>query len=479
MTKILLKILYRIVISIVILPCYLFAQYGSIGAADARSMGLGKTYTAYSTGVYSIGINPANLILEEDVFIQFVTPLPLPTVSAQGGISVLSLDEFNYFFGGINGESRVLSEEEKQRLNSSFENGGYVSGSSSAQLLSFSIIPNKKVGAFGFAITDYSGGKGIIPAAIFDLALNGNPVDKLFDFSEAEVHSWWIRNYSLTYAQKITDVGTGILEYITGGVSFKYVQGFAYAGTERVGSYIQTSAKHEISGDSDYLAFTSFSDNFGVDYEFDSTDSESHFSFFPSPAGTGFGVDFGLTFSLKEFGNFSIAITDLGSITWTNNAAKFYSGGSLYLDDLSDDSHIDSLLDKMSATAEPVEEFSTGLATALRFGAAFEISRLEDNRFPGHLLFAVDYNQGFNNLPGNSTKPRISFGFEWQAFNGFPILRTGLEYNEVEGVNWALGLGYVTSLLEFHLATSSFQTTFTPGTSSIISASLSSRWKIH
>jgi hypothetical protein len=58
------------------------------------------------------------------------------------------------------------------------------------------------------------------------------------------------------------------------------------------------------------------------------------------------------------------------------------------------------------------------------------------------------------------------------------MIRTGFEYNEVEGVNWALGLGFVTSFFEIHLATSSFQTTFAPGTSSIISAAVSSRWKI-
>jgi hypothetical protein len=478
MSKALLKIFYGVAFSILILPCSLFAQYGSIGATDARSMGLGKTYTAYSTGVYSIGINPANLILEDDVFIQFAAPLPLPTVSAQGGISALSLDEFNYFFGGINGESRVLTDSEKKSLNSSFENGGYVSGGTSLQLLSFSIIPGKKIGAFGFAITDYSGGKAIIPAAIIDLALNGNPVDKVFDLSEAEVHSWWIRNYSLTYAQKFEDISTGMLEYITGGFSFKYVQGFAYAGTEQVNSFITTSDKHEISGGTDYLAFTSFSDNFGVDYEFDSLDSKSNFDLFPAPAGSGFGVDFGLTFSLKDFATLSIAVTDLGSITWRNNAAKFYSDGSLFLDDLTDDSRIDSLLDKMSATAEPVKEFNTGLASALRLGAAFEISRFEDDRFPGYLLIAADYNQGFNNLPGNSTKPRISFGLEWQIIEFLPMIRTGFEYNEVEGVNWALGLGFVTSFFEIHLATSSFQTTFAPGTSSIISAAVSSRWKI-
>jgi len=478
MIKALLIIFNRFVIAVIIFPCYLIAQYGSIGAVDARSMGMGNTYTAYSVGVHSIGLNPANLILEDSVFIQFAVPFPLPTISAQGGISVLSLEDFNYFFGGINGKSRILSESEKQKLNSSFENGGYVSGGSSAQLLSFSIIPDKKIGAFGFAITDYSGGKAIIPAAIVDLALNGNTVDKVFDFSEAEVHSWWIRNYSLTYAGKFEDINTGLLEYVTGGVSFKYVQGFAYAGTERVNSFLTTSDKHEISGESNYLAFSSFSDNFGVEYSFDSLGRQSNFTLFPSPAGTGFGVDFGLTFSLREFATFSVAITDLGSITWRKNAARFSNDGSLYLDDLSDKSLLDSLVDKLVGNAEPVKEFSTGLATALRFGATFEISKMEDNKFPGRILFAADYNQGFNNLPGNSTKPRISFGLEWQFVEFLPMIRTGFEYNEVEGLNWALGFGFVTSLLEVHLATSSFQTAFAPGTSSIISASISSRWKI-
>ena len=38
-----------------------FAQYGSVGVKDARSVGLGKTHNAVSSGIFSIGINPANL----------------------------------------------------------------------------------------------------------------------------------------------------------------------------------------------------------------------------------------------------------------------------------------------------------------------------------------------------------------------------------------------------------------------------------
>ncbi len=472
-----LKTLKYILISLSVFSTLVFAQYGSIGSVDARSMGMGKTYTASNVGVYAIGINPANLISEDSIFIQFATILPVPTVSAKGGIDVLSLDDFNYFLGGINGESRVLSEDDKQRLNQLFRDGGYVSANAGVQLLSFAVIPDKKIGAFGFAVSDFSGGKSKIPSAFIDLALNGNPVDKVFDLSEAELHLWWIRNYSLSYARKFDNFKTGLLESITAGFSIKLVHGFAYAGTQMVGSYITTSDKHEISGETDYIAFSSFSDNFGVKYEFDSLDHESSFQLFPGPAGTGIGLDFGLSFLLPELATFSIAITDIGSITWQKNAARFVSDGSLYLDDLSDKSHLDSLIDKITGTSEPIQEFSTGLATAIRFGAAFLLSKSEDNSFPGHILFAVDYNQGFNNLPGNSTKPRISFGIEWQFLKFLPMLRTGFEYNEVEGLNWAFGLGFVSSLLEVHVATSSFQTAFFPASSSNLSFSLSSRWK--
>ena len=140
-----LKTIKYILISLSVFSTLVFAQYGSIGSVDARSMGMGKTYTASSVGVYAIGLNPANLISEDTIFIQFATILPVPTVSVQGGIDVLSLDDINYFFGGINGKSRVFSEDDKQRLNQLFSVGGYVSTSAGVQLLSFVVIPNKKL----------------------------------------------------------------------------------------------------------------------------------------------------------------------------------------------------------------------------------------------------------------------------------------------------------------------------------------------
>ena len=79
----------------------LISQFGSIGTVDARSIGMAKTYNATTEGVYSIGINPANLIFKPIGEIDLVTLVPLPSVSIRGGTRFMPIEELNYFFGEI------------------------------------------------------------------------------------------------------------------------------------------------------------------------------------------------------------------------------------------------------------------------------------------------------------------------------------------------------------------------------------------
>ena len=474
-----LKYLKLITVVFFLFSLNVFAQYGSIGSVNARSMGLGKTYTAVSSGVQSIGLNPANLISEDTLKFQIATVFPVPAISAITGSDVLSLDDFNYFFGGVKGASRILDEADKKRLNDIFSSGGFLFADGSLQLLNVGFIPDKRTGAFGFAITDFTGAKIHVPQQLVDLVLNGNPVGKVFDFSSADIQAWWIRNYSFSYARKIDQVDFGFLKNFTAGISLKLVQGFAYASTGRTDLNFSTSSKNELQANTNFEAFSSFADNFGVKYDFDSLDHNSHFELFPGPAGTGFGLDLGFTFTLLDRALISAAITDIGSISWSKNTARFSNNESLLLDDITDKAKIDSLVDLITANSEPAGEFTTGLATAFRFGLAFLVSELDDGNLPGHLLLAADYNQGFNNLPGNSTSPRFSFGVEWGVFDFLPLVRTGFEYSEVQGFNWSFGLGFITSLVDVDLATNSVHTAFFPGSYSSLSLSLSSRWKFN
>lgn len=469
-----------IIILISVLICLAgtaLAQFGSIGSVDARSMGMGKTYTAVTTGVYSIGLNPANLVFNNDAKVEFSTLLPLPTVSMRGGTDFMSLKEFNFYFGGDNGQNRVLNDTEKNQLYNLFEGGGSFFANAGAYLLSFGVTPSQKSGSFAFTIADYSGGKAFVPEAFADFALNGNPQGKVFDISQSRFSSWWIRQYALSYARIFPEFSKDVFQRVAIGMSVKLIHGFAYVGSEEVTTYLTTSDKNIITGDAGLLAYSSFSNNFGVEYEFDSENKPSNFSPFPSPAGTGLGVDVGFTAAINERWNIALAFTDIGAINWTDNSAKFASDGPILLNDVTNKAQRDSVFDLLTGTAEPVEDFRTSLATALRFGASVIVSDYNELSFPGKLMLAFDYNQGFNEMPGNTTTPRFSVGAEWKPVDFVPYIRTGFEVLGVDGFNWAFGLGFDVKVLEIHLATSSMQTVLFPFPSNKISFSVSSRWK--
>src|ERR1035441_1541765 len=111
--RIIRRITMKIILSIIILlglSLHTFAQYGSAGSIDARSMSLGKTYNANTSGIYSIGINPANMMFSPDSHFEFATVLPLPAISMKAGDNFMSFNDFNYFFGGRSEERRVGKE---------------------------------------------------------------------------------------------------------------------------------------------------------------------------------------------------------------------------------------------------------------------------------------------------------------------------------------------------------------------------------
>lgn len=465
-----------VIIPVVLFSVTSFAQYGSNGVKDARSVGMGKTHNAVSSGLFSVGINPANLLLNDQNNFEIATLLPLPTVSLGTGSDFISFDEFNYYFGGVNGEPRYLTEDDKRKLNSLFENGGLLFASANAELFSFSYKPENDIGIFALSVYDFASMRVNIPNAIIDAALSGNPEGTTFNLDEGEIKGWWIRNYALSYARKFPEVN--LLNNFSAGISFKLVHGFSYVGTHKNSTHFTTGQGAVITGQTDLTGYSSFSDNFGVKYKFDSvpTKSGSDFSLFPSPAGSGFGVDIGFAGSLDNKWRFALAVTDIGSINWTQNVAEFSSFGYIYLNDLTNREQRDSVKEIITGDSRKIDNVSTSLATSLRYGAAYFFGS-ELKNWPGSLMLAFDYNQGFNDMPGNSTKPRFSIGGEWKPMDYFPYLRTGFSYGGGRGFNWAFGLGIDAGLLELHFATSDMQSVFAPNSSRAVSVSLSSRWK--
>ncbi|MEO8399841.1 MAG: hypothetical protein ABI550_08525, partial [Ignavibacteriaceae bacterium] len=199
-----------------------FAQFGSSGTVEARSMGMAKTYNSVSKGVESIGINPANLMRNDENIIDFSSVLPLPSASIKTGTNFMSIEDFNYYFGG------VLTEKEKQNFNKLFENGGLIFGNVSANLLSFSIKPNSDIGVFAVSINDFAGGKANIPQALVDIALTGNSLNKVYSLDGANIKSWWIRDYSFSYARSLNFFKPKIFDDFFAGFSVKLIHGYSY-----------------------------------------------------------------------------------------------------------------------------------------------------------------------------------------------------------------------------------------------------------
>ena len=470
------KNIFYIAVIFLLVNIMVSAQYGSTGVTDARSLGLGKTHTATSEGIFSIGINPANLIFSEEGLFDFTTALPFPSAGVRSGTDFLTYDDFQYYFGGIGGEDKILTEDDKVRINRLFENGGLFYTHAGITLFSFSVNPSNEVGTFAFSVGDYGGGRFNFPEAIKDLSYTEG---KVYDFSDASVEAWWVRSFSFSYARQLEFLSGGMFEKFGFGLSLKYYQGFGYIATKDITTYLTTNANGTISGEANLLAYSALSDDFGIVYDFEDVDRQSNLSIFPSPVGKGFGFDLGFSAQINDRWRVAASVTDIGQMTWNKNTARFVSEGDIIVTDITNEAQRDSVFDKIFGSGEPIDLFVTSLATAIRFGTAFLVSDDNEDGFPGRLLVALDYNQGFNNLPGNSTNPRVSFGAEWRPWKSFPNIRTGVEMGGTEKLNWTYGMGFDFGFLEIHLATNAMQNLFFPKSSDMLSAAFSSRWKIN
>lgn len=461
---------------IIILSVKIFSQAsGSIGISDARSAAMGRTNVTSSFGLRALGNNPANLFSDSSKHVEFIIPFPLPNLAGSIGTNFITIDEYNYFFGyqtkDADGKTigRYLNDADKSRLKNLFADGGTITGDVQIQYFAISIKPSNDFGTFAFSMGDLISSNVTFPQGIVSIALDGNPVNQVYNFNDTRLKGWWLRKYSFSYARSLNILP--IFLNISVGVSFNIIQGFAYVGLDHIKTQLTTGSGNVITGKGDFLAYAAFSPDFNVKYDFDkSTTAKKDFQFspFPTPAGNGFGFDFGLNAKLNDVWSFGFAITDIGSVKWNKNAAQYSSSAPIYLDDLSNESQRDSLFNALTGkeSGKYISEFSTQLATALHLGASIQLN---------NLLVAFDYNQGFNDQPRNSKKPRFSIGADWIL--GFLSLRTGLSFGGFDKFNWGLGCGFDFGFFEMNFGTPDFESVVVPNSAKRITVAIDSRWK--
>lgn len=458
---------------------------GSVGMSDARSMALGNEFTAISTGVYSIGKNPANLAFHYDHSVEVATVLPFPNVNAIGGTNFLSVEDFNYFFTENSDNNtntnelikRDLTVSDKQRLLALFSTDNRIHTNVSYTIFALSVYGGEYVGSFAFSIHDQAAVNSNIPKDIVDLALFGNQPGRVYDLSDAQLDAWVLRSYSLSYALDISNYFPLPFKSLNGGITLKYIQGFAHASLSKFNTSLVTDADtYAVNVHSEIVLHSAVSPDFGFTYDFEDSTKQSNITPFPKPVGSGIGVDIGFSSEINDRLTVGASVTDIGSLDWEAETVEYSSVTDFTLNDITEDEVVDSLLDTIIGDGQFIDGYSTGLSTAIHIGGSFKVGTLDQNNSAGILLITGGYHHGFNNLPGNSTNPRFTLGLEWWIANWFQ-LRTGTSFGGRDGFQWAFGFGLDASLLEFHFATSNVTGTFGSTSSKIYSVSIGTRWK--
>jgi len=433
---------------------------------NIRGIGMGRTFVASSQGLDAVGVNPANLPLEDRGTVEF----SLLQFGFHVGSDLFNYDLYNKYFTGVPSDSgrvaRYLSETDKQDILSRF-NGGVARSmvDVEARLLGLSLrFPS--VGTFAFTVSEQIGAYVDLPKDYAEFIFYGTLPGKVLDFSETSVKGSWTREYTLAFG---TDIPARIpyLESLTGGIAVKMVKGYAYYEVERFNSTLATADNGVLTANIGFLSRLAGADLFnnGIDG-------------FPEPVGQGFGVDLGVSGRLNSAISFGLSMTNIGSIRWDKGVEEIHADTVITIDDPLDPAQRDQVERSLTGERRVGEAFSTSLPTTLRLGVALKVNELPVlETMPGELLLAMDYNQGLTETPTSSTRSRVSLGMEYRLVRWFPI-RAGISVGGTDHLNCALGFGLNFGIFDLDVGSENVGWLFNPDSFSRGSLSIGMLFRI-
>ncbi|PID62651.1 MAG: hypothetical protein CR986_00825 [Ignavibacteriae bacterium] len=478
------KSFYKIILIIVFtLNIVCFAQgFGSSNSSDARTISLAGANTVFTSGVYTLGNNPANLTSSfSNNFIELSTVFPLPSVNLNLGNDFITLDDYRYFFTGVRGNNgevsgRHLSTADKEKFMDLFQNGSMVNTNLGINLFSVSLYPSKIIGAFGFAVQDFTSAKFELPQQLIELFLYGNTAGRKFNLNNFDAEAWYVRNYALTYSKDLSNIFQDAFNFVSVGVSLKMVHGFFYAGVDKMNTTLETESDFDIVVNGDSRMLMSSSPSFGIVHDFEkNVKREVNIGAFNKPAGKGFGADFGFYTELTKAWAIAFAVTDIGSIKWNKGTVEYVATGSYTIEDITDETLVDSLTDAISGEGRATSAFTTVLPTAMKLGVGLKVHELATPAFPGKLYIEANYHQGFNDVALNNMEPKFSISAEWIPM-GWLKVRTGLSKGGIDKFNWAAGVGLNIGLVELDFAAAFADSLINGNKAKRVGFALSSRW---
>jgi hypothetical protein len=432
-------------------------------------MGMARTFVAASRGLDAVGVNPANLALREEGTVSF----SLFPLAVHLGSDFLDYDIYTSYFTGVETDSgRVpvyLTEEDERRILDAFDADVALTTTDLEARLFGASLRLRDVGAFAFTVDERISALANLPKDYLEFAFSGNPPGSDYNFSGTEVKMTWAREFALSFATQIP--GIKFLQFMSGGVAVKYLQGYGYFEVQRFNTRLVTDNNGTLAGDVDFLSRRAGVDPLQNRYL-------NRYKLFPAPAGTGFAFDIGVAGAVNDFLFVGTGVTDIGWMRWSRGTQEQFIDSTFVVDDALDEQQRRRVEEALRGKKRPAGPFTTPLATTLRLGFAVDVHKVpEFESFPGELLVALDYNQGLHLEPGSTVTPRVSLGTEYKPVRWLP-LRTGISFGGTDQVNVAFGLGLQFSVFTFDIGSENITWLFAPRSFSYGSVAMGMRFRI-
>jgi hypothetical protein len=428
-----------------ILICFAFVlNAGSLFAQsndNPKSMSLGRTSVANSFNIDALNNNPANLVYNGT----FDNSNYYISVFSSAGYMMnsefLTLDFYNKYFTGKNGEARLLGDAEKKDI---LKQSSNTASNFGVNMKFFGmVIKDKDIGAFGFSVEDRIMGKNYLPADAMDVALFGNAKNRLYDFSDFDIDMSWIRQLNFSYAREFNDLFSGI-DGFSAGISIKPELGYYNFNMHNNDLTLHTDDSNKISAVGSMIMRSS---------RIGKEKGSIVFPEFTEIAGFGMAFDIGFHFKLDKKWDVGLSVTDIGWLNWYKNPKEYLYEGGFVITDLGNGEQYDQLLDLIEGTSQTIPNYIESMPATLHLGVNYKIF---DPIFSKNSIeranLSFEYAQGLSNTSGTSMKPLFFLGGEYILSQYF-IPRIGFVLGDSENLAVGLGAGFIISNLIIDVGT--------------------------
>lgn len=441
---------------------WLPALLGLLAAAPALAQtelsnfsatGRGGVVTTFAADYQALGINPANLGRQGTSLLSFT----IGEVGAGVGSQSLTNSQLRQL---VFHSGDALTPDQRTALVANLNSPNALNINADATAFGLSLTLPPGLGGLAVSVHQRLSGHAAFNRNSADLIVNGQQAALVQQYYDAagnprsgatppllsaalegtELQLALTNEFNVGYGVEVVDV-PGVLK-LTAGVGYRYIQGVGVADVR-------------ISGGS-LSAYSSLSPVFDINYG--SLASSPTFNYKSGsglqPVGSGNGFDVGLAAEVGKVVRLGVALTDMGSMTWTGNVVtatdqslRFpqYAGLSTY-------DVIQNVVNQFGASGQTLFTYQTAqerranLPTKLRLGGGVRISEF----FEAGLDVTVPLNQVAGNLPATF----VGAGLDYRPVR-WVRLSSGVSGGAGYGVGVPLGITFVTPVWEAGFSTRS------------------------